>query len=226
MTDPITPGHLLSAYRMGIFPMSDGREASEISWHRPLLRGVIPLDAQFHCPRRLARTALQGRFAVTSDRCFNDVIRLCAETPGREETWISDRIQKRYTLLHDLGHAHSIETWRGNELVGGLYGVMMGGAFFGESMFSLCTDASKIALLHLVAALRQAGFTLLDAQFPTAHLETFGCLTVPDGAYRLMLDRALAIEASWHQDVSLGRLREEITRLREGIMVRRGTEEK
>lgn len=220
MTDPITPELLIEAYRNGIFPMSDGRDASEISWHRPHERGVLPLDCRFHLSRRLARTALQGGFEVTTDRCFNDVIRLCAETPGRDETWISGRIQARYTLLHQLGYAHSIETWRDDVLVGGLYGVQIGGAFFGESMFSLCTDASKIALVHLVAALRLAGFALLDTQFPTRHLETFGCLTVPEHAYRLLLDHALGIEASWNKDVSLGRLRDEVIRLRDGIEAR------
>lgn len=216
MTDPITPDLLLDAYRRGIFPMSDGREAEEISWHRPLERGVIPLDSRFHLAKRFARKVLSGHFDVTSNRCFDDVIRFCAETPGRNETWISGRLQARYSLLHRLGHAHSVETWHDNVLVGGLYGVQIGGAFFGESMFSLRSDASKTALVHLVAALRKAGFALLDAQFPTAHLETFGCLTVPDDAYRLLLDRALKIEASWNEDVSLDRLRHEVMALRDG----------
>lgn len=220
--DPLTLDHLLGAYRLGIFPMSEGRDSEEISWHRPQERGILPLDSRFHLSRRLARTLLQGRFEVTSNRCFDEVIRCCAETPGRGGTWISLGLQARYSLLHRLGHAHSIETWADGELVGGLYGVRLGGVFFGESMFSRCTDASKAALIHLVASLRCSGFALLDTQFPTAHLETFGCLTVPDAAYRLMLDRAVGIEASWVEDVTLGRLRQEIIRLRDGIDARQG----
>ena len=220
--DSLTPDHLLGAYRLGIFPMSEGRDSEEISWHRPQERGILPLDSRFHLSRRLARTLLQGRFEVTSNRCFDEVIRCCAETPGRGGTWISLGLQARYSLLHRLGHAHSIETWADGELVGGLYGVRLGGAFFGESMFSRCTDASKAALIHLVASLRCSGFALLDTQFPTAHLETFGCLTVPDAAYRLMLDRAVGIEASWEEDITLGRLRQEIIRLRDGIDARQG----
>lgn len=218
--DPITPQHLLGAYRQGIFPMSESRDSDEISWHRPHERGVLPLDSRFHLSRRLARTVLQGRFDVTSNRCFDEVIRCCAETPGRGGTWISLRLQAQYDLLHRLGYAHSIETWSDGRLVGGLYGVKLGGAFFGESMFSRCTDASKVALVHLVASLRCSGFALLDTQFPTAHLETFGCLAVPDAAYRLMLDHAVGIEASWDEDVTLGRLRQEIIRLRDGIDAR------
>lgn len=217
MSDPITPVMLLDAYRQGIFPMSDGRSATEISWHRPLERGVIPLDSRFHLARRFARQVLKGQFEVTSNRCFDHVIRCCAETPGREDTWISRRLEAQYILLHRLGHAHSVETWREGCLVGGLYGVQMGGAFFGESMFSLRSGASKTALVHLVASLRLSGFTLLDAQFPTAHLETFGCVTVADGAYRLLLDRALKTGASWNEDVSLDRLCQEVVALRDGI---------
>lgn len=141
---------------------------------------------------------------------------MCAETSGRDETWISQRLQGHYSQLHRLGHAHSVESWADGTLVGGLYGVRIGGAFFGESMFSRCTDASKVALVHLVAALRRNGFALLDTQFPTAHLETFGCLTVPDETYRLMLDHAVGIGASWNEDLSLDSLRQEIIRLREG----------
>lgn len=218
--DPLTPVHLLSAYRQGIFPMSDGRDCEDISWHRPEERGILPLNSGFHLSRRLARTLLQGRFDVTSNRCFDEVIRCCAEIPGRGGTWISQRLQAQYSLLHRLGHAHSIETWTDGALVGGLYGVKLGGAFFGESMFSRQTDASKTALVHLVASLRSSGFVLLDTQFPTAHLETFGCLTVRHADYRLMLDRAVGIEASWEEDVTLGRLRQEIIRLRDGIDAR------
>ncbi|RUT25341.1 leucyl/phenylalanyl-tRNA--protein transferase [Asaia sp. W19] len=220
MRDPLTSDLLLEAYRQGVFPMAEDRHATEITWHRPLERGVLPLDSRFHLSRRLARTLLQGRQEVTSDRCFDEVVQLCAEVPGRIETWISGRIQARYVLLHEQGHAHSVEVWQDGALVGGLYGVRIGGAFFGESMFSRQRDASKIALVHLVAALRLAGITLLDTQFPTAHLETFGCLTVAHDAYRGMLDQAIRIEASWEKDVSLDRLRPEIIRLRDGLNVR------
>ncbi|GBQ10559.1 leucyl/phenylalanyl-tRNA--protein transferase [Swaminathania salitolerans] len=215
MIDPLTSERLIEAYRMGVFPMSDGRSAGDITWHRPLMRGILPLGAGFHLSKRLARTVLQGRFSVTSDRAFNAVIRSCAEVSGRDETWISHRLEARYGALHALGHAHSIEIWSGSELVGGLYGVHLGGAFFGESMFSRRTDASKIALVHLVATLRRRGFVLLDTQFPTTHLERFGCQTVPDTLYRLMLDRALTIEATWSHAVALDELRQEIAVLRE-----------
>ncbi|WP_025823978.1 leucyl/phenylalanyl-tRNA--protein transferase [Asaia astilbis] len=217
MSDLLPPELLLSAYRQGIFPMSDDRTATEISWHRPQMRGVLPLDSRFHLSRRLARSILQGCFEVTSDRCFDAVVGACAETPGREDTWISGHIQASYGELHRLGHAHSVEVWQEGVLVGGLYGVSLGGAFFGESMFSHRSDASKTALIHLIAALRLAGFVLLDTQFPTPHLETFGCLTVPDQDYRVSLDRAVGIEASWDADVTLSRLQQEIIRLRDGI---------
>ena len=170
-------------------------EGGEIAWFSPDPRGILPLDA-FQVHARLARVLRQGRFDVVSDRDFEGVMRACAERPG-EGTWISDDILEAYTALHRLGLAHSVETWQGDQLVGGLYGVHLGGAFFGESMFHRVTDASKVALAFLVDRLRRRGFLLLDIQWVTPHLEQFGAVEIPKREYLARLKRAVARECRW-----------------------------
>jgi len=193
----LTPQMLLAAYAQGLFPMAERRDDPTLYWVSPDMRGIIPLDA-FHVPRRLARTVRSDRFIVTADAAFRDVMLACAApAPGREETWINDEIMRLYCALHNSGHAHSIECWRNGELVGGLYGVRLGAAFFGESMFSRQRDASKVALVHLVEGLRRGGFALLDTQFTTAHLARFGAIEIPRERYLLKLHDALNREAAW-----------------------------
>lgn len=195
----LTPQLLLRAYAEGLFPMAERRDDPTLYWVAPEKRGIIPLDA-FHVPRRLARTIRGGAFTVTADRAFTAVMQACAApAPGREESWINGEIVRLYTALHAGGHAHSIETWMEGELVGGLYGVSLGGAFFGESMFSTARDASKVALVALVDALRAGGFTLLDTQFLTAHLARFGAVEIPQQAYLELLHAAIAQTALWPQ---------------------------
>src|SRR5215213_110693 len=183
----LDPRLLLQGYASGIFPMADSREASELYWVEPRSRAIIPLD-RFRVSRSLRRTLRSGRFAVTHDRDFAAVIAGCAE---REETWINAELERAMLALHGSGHAHSIEVWRGEELVGGLYGVKLGRAFFGESMFSRATDASKVALAWLVARLKVGNFSLLDCQFMTDHLASLGALNVPRAAYVALLATAL-----------------------------------
>ncbi len=167
-------------------------------WVEPERRGVLPLDT-FHTPRSLARTMRRGTFDIRVDTAFGDVVEACAAaTSDRPVTWINHRIHELYVELHRLGHCHSVETWQDGELVGGLYGVRLGGAFFGESMFSRATDSSKVALVHLVDRLNAGGFTLLDTQFTTAHLEQFGVKEVPRKRYRRMLEAALEIDADFY----------------------------
>lgn len=193
----LTPTILLRAYAEGIFPMAERRGDSDLFWVSPEMRGIIPLDA-FHIPRRLARTVRSDRFKVTADMAFADVMRACAEpAPDRPESWINDEILRLYTALHAAGHAHSIECWRDGKLVGGLYGVKLGGAFFGESMFTRERDASKVALVHLVARLRRGGFSLLDTQFLTAHLARFGTIQIPRAQYHDLLARAISHDAEF-----------------------------
>jgi leucyl/phenylalanyl-tRNA--protein transferase len=193
----LTPEILLRAYAEGVFPMAERRDAPELYWVSPERRGVIPLDA-FHLPRRLARTVRSDRFIVTRDTCFVDVLRACAETgPDREQSWINAEIVRLYTALHASGHAHSIECWREGKMVGGLYGVSLGAAFFGESMFSRERDASKVALVHLVAYLIEGGYELLDTQFITSHLAQFGTIEIPRENYLNRLDRAIGRQAYW-----------------------------
>jgi leucyl/phenylalanyl-tRNA--protein transferase len=193
----LTPEILLRAYAEGVFPMAEQRDAAELYWVSPEQRGIIPLDA-FHIPRRLARTVRSDRFLVTNDLAFINVMRACAEpAPGREQSWINAEILRLYTALHVSGHAHSIECWQDGKLVGGLYGVSLGAAFFGESMFSVARDASKVALVHLVARLIEGGYELLDTQFITSHLATFGTIEIPRTEYLSRLDRALAREGYW-----------------------------
>lgn len=193
----ITPELLLRAYAEGVFPMAERRDSHELYWVSPERRGIIPLDT-FHIPRRLARTVRSDRFTVTSDFCFVEVMRACAEpAPDRKQTWINNEILHLYTALHASGHAHSIECWRDGQLAGGLYGVSLGAAFFGESMFSHERDASKVALVHLAAKLIDGGYELLDAQFITSHLAQFGTIEISRAEYLARLDSALAREAYW-----------------------------
>ena len=193
----LTPQMLLSAYAQGLFPMAERRDDPTLYWISPELRGVIPLD-DFHVPHRLARTVRSGRFTVTSDKAFGRVIQECAAArPGREQSWINDEILRLYGALAASGHAHSVECWRDGKLQGGLYGVMLGAAFFGESMFSRERDASKVALVALVEILTRGGFTLLDTQFLTPHLARFGAQEIPRVEYLLLLEDAIRRAAVW-----------------------------
>jgi leucyl/phenylalanyl-tRNA--protein transferase len=196
-TPQLTPEILLRAYAEGLFPMAERRGDPTLYWVSPEKRGVIPLDA-FHVPRRLARTLRGGAFTLTADKAFRAVMEACAApAPGREESWINDEILRLYTALNASGHAHSLECWREGKLVGGLYGVKLGAAFFGESMFSRERDASKVALVHLVEGLRRGGFLLLDTQFITTHLARFGAIEIPRAQYLRKLQDALNHEAVW-----------------------------
>ncbi|KGF68166.1 leucyl-tRNA--protein transferase [Hoeflea sp. BAL378] len=187
----ITPDLLLRAYASGLFPMADSADDPDLFWVEPELRGVLPLDA-FHVPKRLARTVRQAPFDIRINTDFDRVVAACAESvKTRPSTWINSTITELYGSLHRLGHAHSVEAWREGELVGGLYGVSLRRAFFGESMFSRATDASKVCLVHLVERLRARGFVLLDTQFTTEHLKRFGAIDVPRAAYARMLEAAL-----------------------------------
>ena len=190
------PRELLECYGRGVFPMADAREDDRVFLIDPEKRGVIPLDA-FHVSRRLARTVRGDPFDIRIDTAFSRVVLECAAPkPGRTETWINGVIEDLYAQLFEMGHAHSVECWEGDELVGGLYGVSLGAAFFGESMFSRRTDASKVALVHLVARLLADGYRLLDAQFITDHLSTFGAIEIPRAEYHRRLARALQAQAS------------------------------
>lgn len=187
----ITPQVLLKAYTAGIFPMAESAEDPALYWIEPEERGVIPLKG-FHISRSLRKAVRQQRFEIRVDTAFEAVISACAEkTDSRDVTWINNRILKLYTQLHKMGCCHSVESWQDGKLVGGLYGVRIGGAFFGESMFSRATNASKIALVHLVARLNFGGFTLLDAQFLNSHIAQFGTYTIKKLEYRPILDEAL-----------------------------------
>jgi leucyl/phenylalanyl-tRNA--protein transferase len=191
----ITPELLLSAYAYGVFPMAESRGSEEIFWVDPPLRGILPLDA-FHIPRSLRRTVRRRPFEVRCDTAFTAVVEACAApTAGRPSTWISRPIAALYEQLCRSGHAHSVECWRDGALVGGLYGVALKSAFFGESMFSRATDASKVALVHLVAILCRRGFRLLDTQMATAHLARFGCIEISRADYRRRLAAALRADA-------------------------------
>ena len=195
MTDAadITPELLLHAYAMGIFPMADGRDDPTIHWVDPRRRGVFPLE-RFHISRSLARRMRRGGYEVRADTAFAEVVTACA---AREETWINGPIFDLYAALHRQGHAHSLEIWREGALVGGVYGVVLGAAFFGESMFSRETDASKLALAHLVARLRAGGFRLFDTQFLTAHLASLGAVEISRADYRARLAEALTLAADF-----------------------------
>jgi leucyl/phenylalanyl-tRNA---protein transferase len=194
----ITPDLVLRAYRHGLFPMAETRHGGRLFWLDPEQRGVLPLD-RFHLPRRLLRTVLSGEFEVAADLDFAATIAGCATAqPGRSDTWISPQIERLFTELHRMGYAHSVECRQGGELVGGLYGVAIGGVFFGESMFSFARDASKAALAHLVARLRLGGFRLLDTQFVTAHLAQFGAEEIPRDDYLELLAGAVDREAEFY----------------------------
>jgi leucyl/phenylalanyl-tRNA---protein transferase len=193
----ITPEVLLRAYACGIFPMAETADDPTLFWVEPELRGIIPLDG-FRVASRLARTVRGDSFSITVDKAFKAVIAGCAAPQsGRDDTWINARIRDLYIGLHELGHGHSVEVWQDDELVGGLYGVSLGGAFFGESMFHHARDASKVALVHLVARLIAGGFTLLDTQFVTGHLRSFGAIEVPRRRYRALLDQAITGNADF-----------------------------
>ncbi|XUY28192.1 leucyl/phenylalanyl-tRNA--protein transferase [Agrobacterium sp. rho-8.1] len=182
---------LLRAYSIGLFPMADSADDPELFWVEPEMRGIIPLH-DFHVSKSLAKAIRRREFDIRFDTDFEGVMAGCAqEADDRPSTWINATIRKLYTELHEIGHAHSVEAWDGDELVGGLYGVSLGSAFFGESMFSRRTNASKICLVHLVEHLREKGFTLLDTQFTTEHLKTFGAIDVPKAEYAKMLEPAV-----------------------------------
>jgi leucyl/phenylalanyl-tRNA--protein transferase len=188
---PITPDLLLRAYAAGVFPMAERRDDPDLFWVDPRRRGILPLDG-FHVSRSLRRRILRGGYGTSVDRDFAGVLRGCADRP---ETWINDRIEALYLALFESGHAHSQEVWEGGALVGGVYGVVLGGAFFGESMFSRRTDASKVALAFLTARLRRGGFTLFDTQFVTPHLLSLGAEEIPRAAYQARLAAALRSRA-------------------------------
>ncbi len=190
----LTPGLVLRAYAAGVFPMADSAEADEIFWVDPRRRGVLPLDS-FHLSRSLKKRLLKGDYEIRTDHAFDAVIDACAD---REETWINAQIRELYLDLFRLGHAHSVEVWEGDLLIGGLYGVRLESVFFGESMFSRARDGSKIALAYLVARLRYGRFTLLDTQFTTEHLERMGARTIPRHRYHALLERALQRPADFH----------------------------
>ncbi|MGE0062341.1 MAG: leucyl/phenylalanyl-tRNA--protein transferase [Xanthobacteraceae bacterium] len=193
----ITPDVLLKAYACGIFPMAESADDPTLYWVDPERRGIFPLDG-FHVPARLARTVRTTSFTVHVDRDFDAVIDGCAQAAtGRDRTWINARIRALYRQLFDIGHCHTVEVYDGERLVGGLYGVSLAGAFFGESMFHRARDASKIALVHLVARLVAGGYTLLDTQFVTAHLATFGAVEIERTRYHKLLDAALARDADF-----------------------------
>jgi leucyl/phenylalanyl-tRNA--protein transferase len=197
----ITPDLLLQAYRIGVFPMGECRDDPKLYWLDPRLRAVLPLDG-FHLPHRLARTIRGGRFEVSADTAFADIVRACAEPrPGHPESWINGPIVELYTELHARGHAHSVECRVDGRLVGGLYGVSVGAVFFGESMFSRERDASKVALVHLVARLIVGGFRLLDCQFMTEHLRSFGAVEIAREVFRTLLADAIDRPATFQREL-------------------------
>ena len=196
-TVEITPEVLLKAYACGIFPMAESADDPALYWIEPERRGILPLEA-FHVPARLARTVKATRFTVVCNRDFEGVIDGCAEPrPGRSRTWINVRIRRLYRALFERGHCHTVEVYDEGQIVGGLYGVSLAGTFFGESMFHRERDASKIALIHLVARLKAGGFKLLDAQFVTDHLKIFGATEVSRRQYHKLLEAALAVDADF-----------------------------
>ncbi|MFO1089398.1 MAG: leucyl/phenylalanyl-tRNA--protein transferase [Hyphomicrobiales bacterium] len=197
MSTTITPQILLRAYSAGIFPMAESAEDNALYWVEPELRGVIPLDT-FHISHSLRKQLRKKTYEVRIDTAFDRVIEGCAARgPNRSNTWINARIRSLYTQLHRMGCCHSVEAWKNGALVGGLYGVRLGAAFFGESMFSTATDASKVALVHLVARLNAGGYTLLDAQFITEHLKQFGAVEVARADYHRLLEAAIEKDADF-----------------------------
>lgn len=209
----ITTDLVLRAYRHGLFPMAEGRAGDRLFWLDPIKRGVLPLDS-FHLSRRLLRTVLSDLYTVTADRNFAGTIAGCATVvPDRADTWINPQIERLFTELFRMGYAHSVEAWQDGTLVGGLYGVALGGAFFGESMFSFARDASKVALVHLVARLRLGGFRLLDTQFVTSHLAQFGTVEIPREVYKQLLADAVDHPAVWLAEPAPDALTTEFRRL-------------
>ena len=197
----LTPQLLIAAYAQGVFPMARSRHAPVIEWYSPDPRGILPLD-NFHCPRTLRQRIRQNLFDIRRDTAFAEVIAACAQPrPGHPDTWINREIRHAYAQLHEMGFAHCVEAWREGQLVGGLYGVALGGAFFGESMFHRPdlggTDASKVCLVHLVEHLKSRGFTLLDTQMTSPHLQRFGATEVSRRKYLKLLENALEIDAKW-----------------------------
>jgi len=202
----LSPEILLRAYAVGLFPMAERHDDPTLYWIDPEKRGILPLD-KFHIPKRLRRTVRANLYDVRCDTAFEEVIRTCAEpADDRKETWINEEIVRLYVDLFRLGRAHSIEAWKDGEMAGGLYGVALGGAFFGESMFSRARDASKVSLVHLVARLKKGGFRLLDTQFVTRHLSQFGAVELPRGGYRSLLAGALDVNAKFHSDLAADEL--------------------
>ncbi len=204
MTRPFAPGYriptdlLLKAYASGVFPMAESASDPEVFWVRPEVRGIIPLDG-FHTPKSLQKTIRRNRFDIRFDSDFEATIDACAEKrKERRTTWINAPIREAYVQLHRMGHGHSVEAWQEGRLVGGLYGLALGRAFFGESMFSKATDASKVCLVALVERLKERGFVLLDTQFTTDHLKHFGAVDVPRAKYEKMLAEALKGEAAFY----------------------------
>lgn len=214
----LTPEAILRAYRLGVFPMANSRLDTAIQWVAPSARGILPLDA-VRIPRRLRKTVRRQPYEIRINTAFRRVIDACAAPrPGHPETWINKPIRGVFCDLHESGHAHSVEAWSDGELVGGLYGLAIAGAFFGESMFSRRTDASKVALVHLVARLLARGFTLLDVQFVTDHLRQFGVTEVPNKVYLTLLDAAIEREATFYRGAGDGDSNGEVaTLLRQSI---------
>ena len=195
---PLTPSQLLRAYALGVFPMARHRDDPRVHWIDPAERGILPFE-NFHVPHSLKKVLRRGEFTVTCDKAFAQTIEGCAEpAPDRPETWINNEILHLFVELHRLGLAHSVETWKDGELVGGLYGLSLGGAFFGESMYSRVSDASKVALVHLMARMITGGYSLLDTQFVTRHLARFGAVEVPRWKYLRLLSDALQRRATFH----------------------------
>ena len=215
-TIAIDPDELLKAYALGYFPMAESRDAPHVMWVLPEIRGVLRLE-NARAPKRLLRTLKQEVFDVKTDVAFLDVMRACAAaTPGRAETWINDQILEVYAELHFRGVAHSVECYQDGALVGGLYGVAVGGVFCGESMFSRADNASKIAMLHLISRLKQGGFSLLDTQFHTGHLAQFGVEEMADADYRQILSAALTCSAKFYSpsiESSTGAVVQSITQM-------------
>ena len=198
----LTPDIILRAYAAGVFPMAESRNDPDIFWVDPDMRGLLPLD-QFHVPRSLKKVVRRGTFEIRYDTAFQSVILACAESSvGRDNTWINEEIVTLYSALHRMGHSHSVECWRNDCLVGGLYGLSLGGAFFGESMFSREKDASKVALVYLVMRLRIGGYRLLDTQFVTDHLKQFGAIEISRQDYHGLLEEALSHKGIFYGDVS------------------------
>ena len=195
----LTANLALKAYAIGVFPMAETKDSDTVYWVDPRTRGILPIEG-FTIPKRLRRTLRTSTYTIRTDFAFDQIIEGCAASiplRGREDSWINPQIRKLFRELFDLGHAHTIECWNGNELVGGLYGLALGGAFFGESMFSKERDASKIALVHLAARLHYGGYQLLDAQFPNPHLVQFGAKEISRTKFRTLLDAALDRPAQW-----------------------------